>query len=207
MDVVYYTGGGADYVSRWLARGFVTTAMIYTFSALSGAHLNPAVSLAFALRRDMAVVQMALYWVAQFAGGFAAAALALALWKSAMVLGASHPGPRYTHLEAAIAEAVLTFLLVLVILATAQEAATVGKQSAIAIGLTIAACGFFAGPISGASMNPARSLPSQVLGGAFAITWIYAVGPLLGAVLAVLAARLFFPHQNRRERKAATGEG
>ncbi len=205
VDVLYFTGAGhVDYVSRWLARGFITAAMIYSFSGISGAHIDPAVSLGFAVRRAMPVADMLYYWVGQFTGGFAAALLVFALWGHAVVLGASHPGPQYTHVEAAIAEVVLTFLVMLVILLTAEQAA-VGKQAAIAVGLTVAACGFFAGPISGASMNPARSIPPQVVGGAYDLIWIYAVGPCVGALLAALVMRYFFDSPDEGERKAATG--
>lgn len=179
--------------------------MIYAFSSLSGAHIDPAVSLAFAVRKDMRVSHMAAYWIAQLAGGFAAAALALAIFQGNMVLGASHPGPHVAPLEAVLGEVVLTFLLVLVILATAEEEAAVGKQAAVAVGLTVAACGFFAGPISGASMNPARSIPPQLLGGAAGLSWIYVVGPCAGAVLGALTAKLFFPKPDRGERKAGEG--
>lgn len=206
VDVAYYAGGHADYVSRWLARGFITTAMIYAFSSISGAHVDPAVSLGFALRRAMPVTQMLLYWAGQFAGGFVAAALALALWKGSMVFGASHPGQSYTQFEAFVAEIFLTFLLMIVILACAEEEATIGKQAALAVGLTVATCGFFAGPISGASMNPARSIPSQILGGATGIVWIYALGPPIGAALAAGVVTLFSPRPRHGERKAAKGE-
>lgn len=206
VDVLYYTGTGhIDYVSRWLARGFITAAMIYAFSDVSGAHIDPAVSLGFFVRRAMPLGQMLWYWIAQFAGGFGAALLLFALWGHAIVLGASHPGPSFTHLQAAIAEAILTFLLMIVILMTAKAAA-VGKQSALAVGLTVAACGFFAGPVSGASMNPARSIPPQVLGGALDLVWIYSIGPCVGAVFAALTMTLFFARPGERERKAAKGE-
>ncbi len=205
VDVLYYTGAGhVDYVSRWLARGFITAAMIYAFSQVSGAHIDPAVSLGFVVRRAMPVAQMLWYWLAQFAGGFGAALLLFALWGHALVLGASHPGPSYTHAQAAIVEAVLTFLLMLVILMTAKEA-VVGKQAALAVGLTVAACGFAAGPISGASMNPARSIPPQLLGGAADLMWIYVAGPCTGAILAALAMTLFFARPGRGEQKAAKG--
>ena len=121
VDVLYFTGTGhIDYVSRWLARGFITAAMIYAFSDVSGAHIDPAVSLGFFVRRAMPMGQMLWYWIAQFAGGFGAALLLFALWGHAIVLGASHPGPSFTHLQAAIAEAILTFLLMVVILMTAK---------------------------------------------------------------------------------------
>jgi aquaporin Z len=206
VDVAYYAGGHADYTSRWLARGFIATAMIYAFSSISGAHVDPAVSLGFALRRAMPVMQMLFYWAAQFAGGFVAAALALALWKGSMVFGASHPGPTYTQFEAFVVEIFLTFLLMIVILACAEEEATIGKQAALAVGLTVAACGFFAGPISGASMNPARSIAPQLLGGAAPLVWIYALGPSIGAALAAGVMMIFEPRPRHGERKAAKGE-
>lgn len=204
--MLYYSGDGhVDYVSRWLARGFITAAMIYAFSGISGAHIDPAVSLGFAVRRAMSVAQMLYYWIGQFAGGFGAALLVFALWGHAVVLGASHPGPQFTQVEAVIAEVILTFLLMLVILMTAEEVAAVGKQAALAVGLTVAACGFFAGPISGASMNPARSIAPQIVGGAYGIIWIYAVGPCVGALLAALVMKCFFDRPREGERKAAKG--
>ena len=205
VDVLYYTSAHVDYVSRWLARGFITSAMIYTFAGISGAHIDPAVSLGFALRRTMTAQQMLAYWAAQFAGGFAAAGLAWILWKNLVVLGASHPGPHFTQFEAVVGEVVLTFLLMFVILGTAEEKATVGIQAALAVGFTVAACGFFAGPISGASMNPARSVPPQIVGGAFGIIWIYVVGPFAGAALAAAGSLICFPARNRGIEKAGKG--
>lgn len=206
VDVGYYTGSHVDYVSRWLARGFITTAMIYAFSGISGAHIDPAVSLGFAVRKAMPVPQMLWYWASQVAGGFAAAALAMALWKNDLALGASRPGPQYSQFDALVAEIVLTFLLMIVILACAHDEPTIGKQAALAVGLTVAACGFFAGPISGASMNPARSIPPQLLGGLGGLSWIYAAGPCIGAALAAGVMRLLSPRPGEGERKAAKGE-
>lgn len=206
VDVGYYTGSHVDYVSRWLARGFITCAIIYAFSGISGAHIDPAVSLGFVVRRAMPVVQMLWYWLSQLAGGFAAAALAMALWKNQIGFGASHPSARYTQIDAVIAEIVLTFLLMIVILACAQEQSTIGRQAALAVGLTVAACGFFAGPVSGASMNPARSIPPLLLSGLGGLSWIYVVGPCAGAALAALAMQFLSPHPREGERKAAQGE-
>jgi MIP family channel proteins len=206
VDVLYYTGTGhVDYVSRWLARGFITTAAIYAFSEISGAHFDPAVSLGFAVRRAMPVAQMLLYWAGQFAGAFAAAFTVLAVEGRAVVLGASHPGLGFTNVEAVLAEAVLTFVLMMVIFMTSRETAAIGKQSALAVGLTVAACGFFAGPVSGASMNPARSIAPQIVGGAAELVWIYAVGPSAGALLAALVTTLFFRRPDEGERRAAKG--
>ncbi|MBV8149066.1 MAG: aquaporin [Candidatus Eremiobacteraeota bacterium] len=206
VDVLYYTGAGVDSVSRWLARGFITTVLIYTFSETSGAHIDPAVSIGFAIRGVLQAGQLLAYVVAQFAGGFAAAALAFALWGHAVAFGASHPGPGYSHEIAFVTEVIVTFLLMLVILATAHDQAVVGKQAAIAVGLAVAACGFFAGPISGASMNPARSIPPQIFGGRFDIIWIYAFAPCIGAALAAIAAHAIFGPPKPQEEKAARGD-
>ena len=206
VDVLYFSGQGhVDYVSRWLARGFITTAMIYAFSGVSGAHIDPAVSLAFAVRRALPVAQMIFYVTGQFVGGLVASLAVVALWPHSVVLGASHPGPGFSHGIALIAEVVLTFLVVIVILTTAEDEAKVGRQAAVAVGMTVAACGFFAGPISGASMNPARSIPPQLLGGAYDLIWIYAIGPCAGAVLAAMAIAALAPRPDRGERKAGEG--
>jgi len=206
VDVLYFTGEHVDWVSRWLARGFITIALIYGFSEISGAHINPAISLGFAVRRVMPVALMLWYWAMQFAGAFVAAGVAYAVWGPLMVLGASHPGLKYTHLEAVLGEVVLTFLVMIVILGCAEQEGVVGKQAALAVGLTVACCGFFAGPISGASMNPARSIAPQIVGENFDIIWIYAVGPSIGAALAAAAALLIFGQPREGERKAAHGK-
>ena len=154
IDILYFSGQQVDFVSRWLARGFLTTALIYALSEISGAHIDPAVSLGFAFRGVLGARRLAGYWVAQFGGGFAAAGVAYAFWGSRIRLGATHPGTAYAPLTAFVVEIIATFLLMAVILLTAEQEASVGKQAAIAVGMTVAMCGFVAGPISGASMNP-----------------------------------------------------
>jgi aquaporin Z len=205
VDISYYTTHDADFVSRWLARGFVTAAMIYALAQISGAHLDPAVTLGFALRRVMPLPLAAGYWVGQFAGALAAAALLLAVFGHAAVLGSSHPGPGFSRAEALVCEIVLTFGLMLTILLTAAEEAVVGKQAAVAIGFVVAGFGMTAGPISGASMNPARSLAPQLLGGAYDLMWIYAFGPLVGAALAVPVHGWLCGPPDSGEREAARG--
>jgi MIP family channel proteins len=206
VDVLYYRGDQVDFVSRWLARGFVTSALIYALSEISGAHVNPAVSIGFALRNAMRWPLAASYVAAQFAGAFAASALAWARYGADAALGASRLGPGVPEFVGVAAELVMSFFVVAVILFTADEEAKVGKQAALAVGLAIAACGFFGGPISGASMNPARSLASQVLAGRFDEMWIYAVGPLAGAVVAALACRAVLGTADERDRRVATGK-
>ncbi len=207
MDVFYYTQGNIDYASRWLARGLVTSAVIYAFSETSGAHADPAVTIGFLLRRVFPMPLALAYICAQFVGAFAAAALWLALvGPSRLALGASHPGSHFSAIVAASAEVVATFALMLTILMTAQEEGVVGQQAAVAVGFMVAACGFVAGPISGASMNPARTIAPQLLAGAFSNMWIYVVGPLLGAALAVGVHALICGPPSRGELKAARGK-
>jgi aquaporin Z len=165
------------------------------------------VSLAFAARRVFEPVRVGAYIVAQFAGAGAAAALAYAVWGKELALGASHPSPGVSPVVALGAEVVATLLLVIVILATADQGAAVGKQAAIAVGLAIAACGFAFGPLSGASMNPARSLAPQALAGSFGIMWIYVAGPLIGALLAVWLASVVLGPPTAEEGKEARGSG
>jgi aquaporin Z len=145
------------------------------------------------------------YWAFQFGGAFAAAGVAYALWGPKIALGASHPGPGYGAGIAVVAEVLATLLLVLVILMTAVQKFSVGKQAAIAVGLTVATCGFFLGPVSGASMNPARSIAPQILGGRPELAWIYAVGPCAGAALAVLVVWVLTGPPKEEEAEAAHG--
>jgi aquaporin Z len=205
VDVLYFTGRPVDDVSRWLARGFIAAAAIFSFSALSGAHLNPAVTFGFALRGVFPWPRAAAYVFAQFVGAFVATALAFALYGAQLKLGASHPGPGFSSGVAAACECVLTAMVMLVILATAREEAVVGKDAALAVGFAIAACGFCAGAISGASTNPARTIAPQLIAGQFSLVWIYIAGPLAGAALGVAAHWLTFGAPRKSERKSARG--
>lgn len=205
VDILFFTGHHVDDVSRWLARGLVTAVAIYAFSAVSGAHANPAVTLAFAARGVFPWARAVAYVAAQFAGAFLAAGLSCAAFGQAAALGASHPGPGFSPPFAAITEAVLTALLVVVILATANEEAIVGEEAALAVGFAVAVCGFFGGAISGASMNPARTIAPQLLTGQGGLAWVYIVGPLTGALLAVGVHRLIFGAPQRSEEKVAHG--
>lgn len=208
VDILYYTGAGVEDVSRWLARGFGVAALIYALSEVSGAHVDPAVSIGFALRRAMRPWLATLYVVAQFAGAFLAAALAMwAFGRDRLILGASHPGPHVAPLLAFAAEVVATYVLMLVILMTSQLDEIIGKQAAVAVGLTVATCGFVVGPISGASMNPARTIAPLILCGSYGTIWIYLCGPLLGSALAVPTQRLLCGGTTPRQRKAAGGAG
>ena len=163
-------------------------AFIYAIGDRSGAHFNPVVTLAFALRGLFPLRWVASYWLAQLAGAFLAGGLLVALLGTAASAGVSTP-----HVDAWVAvvlEAVLTALLVTVILGTADEYALIGPNAAIAVGATIAMCGLIAGPVEGASMNPARSLGPALASLDLSNVWIYVLGPVLGSVVAVVVTRV-----------------
>ena len=178
------TGGGVGHVGIGLTFGLVIMVMIYAVGHVSGAHFNPAVTLAFAVGRHFPWPLVPRYWAAQLLGGIAASALLLALFGDVADLGATRPaGPAAQSL---VLEIVLTFILMFVITSVATDVRAVGQAAAIAIGGTIGLEALFAGPISGASMNPARSLAPALVSWTWADQWLYVVGPALGAVAGVL---------------------
>jgi aquaporin Z len=170
------------------APGLMVLALIYTIGETSGAHINPAVTVAFAARGNFPWRRVPGYLLAQFAGAIAAAGLLRGLFGTAGGLGGTVPGRGIGGGAALAVEAVLTFGLVTVILGTASGARNVGHNAAIAVGGYVALAGLWASPVSGASMNPARSLGPALTGGGLGRAWIYIVGPLAGGLLAVALA-------------------
>lgn len=169
-----------------VAPGLMVMAIIYFMGTVSGAHLNPAVTLAFALRRNFPWGRVPGYIGAQIVGGLAAAVFLRATFGNIGNLGATEPGAGVTTLQALVMEVLLTAALVNVILGTASGARNVGANGAIAVGGFIALAGLWAAPISGASMNPVRSLAPDVVRWDFTSAWIYLVGPLAGAMIGVV---------------------
>lgn len=196
--------GEVSLVAHYVAGGLVVGAMIYTLGGTSGAHFNPTVTLAFALRRDFPWKHVPGYWIAQLLGGVLAALLLRVLFGTVEHLGATLP--HGGTVVSFVIEILLTFLLVTVILGVTSKAELVGNNVAIAVGSTIILCGLFAGPISGASMNPARSLGPFLVTGQLGDAWIYLVGPFVGALLAVGMAWLLRGETNPKARRAAQGE-
>ncbi len=189
------------------APALMVLAVILFMGALSGAHLNPAVTLAFAARRDFPWRRVPGYIVAQLLGATLACLLLWAIFGKVGMLGATEPGPGISDLQATVMEAVLTLGLVSVILGTASGAQNVGPLSAIAVGGYIALAGLWSSPISGASMNPARSFGPDLVLGDWAHYWVYLVGPLVGAGLAVgMAWVLRGPGGDLAAARAAQGE-
>jgi len=152
--------------------------------AISGAHLNPAVSLAFAARGDFPWRRVPGYLVAQLLGATLACLLLWAMFGKIGMLGATEPGAGFTDVQAMFMELVLTAGLVSTILGTASRAQNVGAMSALAVGGYIALAGLWSSPVSGASMNPARSFGPDLVLGDFSAYWVYVAGPLAGALLA-----------------------
>jgi MIP family channel proteins len=154
-------------------------AMVYATGHLSGAHLNPAVTLAFVCTRHLPRAEAAAYLAAQLAGAIAAAALLAAIWPSQpAALGTTLP--TVGSVSALAYEGVLTALLMFVIMAMATDTRAVGAAAAIAIGGTVGLDALFGGPVTGASMNPARSLGPALATGELHDLWIYLAGPLAG---------------------------
>ncbi len=162
--------------------------MIYTFGDVSGAHFNPSVTIAFAAARRFPWREVPGFIAAQLCGAFAASGLLRLLFPSDGTLGATLPaGPA---MQSFILEVVLTFLLMLVILSVSTGAKEKGITAGIAIGAVIGLEAMFAGPICGASMNPARSIAPAIVSGHLEHLWVYIAGPVLGALLATPACAL-----------------
>ncbi|HEX8982338.1 MAG TPA: aquaporin [Ktedonobacterales bacterium] len=188
-----------------IAPALMVMAMIYAIGDVSGAHFNPVVTLAFAVRDDFPWKRVPGYWIAQFVGAIVAAAILRILFGDVGHLGANLPTHHVSLLVALVTEALLTAILVTIILGTAHDTRIVGHNAAIAVGATIALAGLIGGPVSGASMNPARSLGPALVGGTFDNQWIYLVGPVLGSLLACAIAFLLHGPTTEEAKKAAGG--
>jgi aquaporin Z len=168
-----------------VAPGLMVMAVILFMGAVSGAHLNPAVSVAFAARGDFPWSRVPWYVAAQLLGASSACLFLLAVFGNVEHLGATLPGSGYHPWQALLIEIALTTVLVSVILGTASGAQNVGSFAALAVGGYIALAGLWSAPVSGASMNPARSFGPALVSGDWTSYWVYAVGPLVGAAIAV----------------------
>ena len=185
-DVVAAKSGGAVTLGMAVvAPGLMVMVIIYFMGTVSGAHLNPAVTFAFAVRRNFPWRRVPGYLLGQIAGGIAAAIFLRTMFGTAGELGATEPGAGVSALQALVMEALLTAGLVNTVLGTASGARNIGTNGAIAVGSYIALAGLWAAPISGASMNPVRSLAPDLVRGDFGAAWVYLIGPFAGAMIAV----------------------
>ena len=180
--------GAIGRVAAVTAPGLMVMAMILFMGKVSGAHFNPTVSLAFAMRGDFPWRRVPGYIVAQFVGGVLACLFLQAVIGTSAANGATYPATTTTDVAAFLMEAVLTLGLISVILGTASGAQNVGVIGALGVGGYIALAGLWASPLSGASMNPIRSLTPDVVANDYAHYWVYLAGPLLGGLVAVLCA-------------------
>jgi aquaporin NIP len=178
------TGGALGQVGIAITFGLVIAAMIYATGHVSGAHLNPAVTLAFALTRHFPWRQVPAYWTAQCAGAIAAAGILRGSLGDIANVGATLPSG--SDGQAFLWELLLTFFLMFVITSVATDTRAVGEAAAIAIGGTVGLDAMFGGPITGASMNPARSLGPAIVSGEFSSLWVYLLAPAVGAALGAL---------------------
>ncbi|MBI2855228.1 MAG: MIP family channel protein [Chloroflexi bacterium] len=173
------SGGQVTHLGIGLTFGMIVAAMIYATGHISGAHINPAVTLGFALARHFPWRDVPMYWGAQLLGAIVASGAHRLLYGVVGNMGATVPAG--SSLQSLGLEVALTFFLMFVIMAVATDVRAVGQAAAIAIGTTVGLEAIFAGPISGASMNPARSFGPALVGWVWSSHWIYWLGPLMGA--------------------------
>lgn len=181
--------GAVTHVGVGLVFGLVITVMIYAFGHISGAHFNPAVTLAFVVARHFPIRRLVGYWTAQLLGALLAALCLRLLLGDVASLGTTLPTGNGGAWQSFGLETLLTFFLMIVIMAMATDTRAVGQAAALAIGATVGLEALFAGPICGASMNPARSLGPALVSWTLAAQWIYIVGPMIGAVAGALVYR------------------
>ena len=176
--------GALGHVGVAISFGLVIMVTIYALGHISGAHFNPAVTFAFALTRHFPWPRVGVYWSAQLAGALAAALVLRGSLGDIAHVGATLPSG--SDGQAFLWEGVLTFFLMFVIIAVATDTRAVGEAAAIAIGGTVGLDAMFGGPITGASMNPARSLGPAIASSDYTAIWVYIAAPLLGAAAAAI---------------------
>ena len=193
MTINEITGGDVTHVGIGITWGLIVMAMIYAFGEISGAHFNPAVSIAFAYAKKFSWKEVPKYIFFQVAGAFAASLLLMWLFPKSELLGATIP--TVDVWRAFVLELILTFFLMVVIINGSTGSKEVGMMAGIAIGSVVLLEALFAGPITNASMNPARSLAPNIVSGNIKGLWLYILAPIIGALLAVVSCK-FVKHEN-----------
>lgn len=196
-------GSTVTYTAATLSVALVVTAIIYTIGGISGSHINPAVTLGFAVRGVFPWRSVPGYWTAQTIGGILAAVVLRLLFGTAGRVGSTIP--HHGYLTSLLLETILTFFLVTVVLAVTRGSKLVGTDVAVAVGFIIGAGVLFAAPIGGASMDPARSIGPAFFGGALGSLWVYIVGPLVGALIAVGLIQYLLGAPPAKQSKIAAG--
>jgi aquaporin NIP len=181
-------GGAITHMGIAIVFGVIVMAMIYTFGEISGSHMNPAVTIAFAVQKVFPAAEVIPYIVSQLAGAVAASYCLKFLFPSSQLLGATIPSG--TVGQSWLLEFFLTFILMLTVLNVADKGKEKGLLAGLAIGAVVLVEAMFAGPVSGASMNPARSLAPALASGRLAYVWIYLSAPFAGSLSSVFLYRL-----------------
>ena len=182
------TNGAVTHIGIAVTFGLIVMAMVYSLGNISGAHLNPAVTIAFAVAKKFPVKEIFPYTVFQLAGAFGASFVLKYLFPGNLLLGATLPAG--SELQSFLLEIILTFFLMFVIINVSHGSKEQGLMAGIAIGSVVLLEAMFAGPISGASMNPARSIAPAFVSGNITHVWIYIFAPLIGSVLAVFTFKI-----------------
>ena len=193
MTINEITNGDVTHVGIGITWGLIVMAMIYAFGEISGAHFNPAVSIAFAYAKKFSWKEVPKYIFFQVAGAFAASLVLMWLFPKSELLGATIP--TVDVWRAFVLELILTFFLMVVIINVSTGSKEAGMMAGIAIGSVVLLEALFAGPITNASMNPARSLAPNIVSGNIKGLWLYILAPIIGALLAVVSCK-FVKHEN-----------
>ena len=188
MTINEVTGGDVTHVGIAITWGLIVMAMIYAFGETSGAHFNPAVTIAFAYAKKFAWKEVPTYIIAQILGAFLASFTLLFLFPDSELLGSTIP--KIDVWRAFVLELLLTFFLMVVIINVSTGSKEIGIIAGIAVGGVILLEAMFAGPVTNASMNPARSLAPNLVSGNINGLWLYIIAPILGALLAVVSCKL-----------------
>lgn len=190
MTVNEITNGEISHVGVAITWGLIVMAMIYAYGEISGAHFNPAVTVAFAFAKKFSWKDVPKYIVFQTAGAFLAISILWLLFPESNSFGHTYPTEGFAPYKAFILELLLTYFLMLVIINVSTGSKEIGTMAAVAVGAVILLEAMFAGPMTKASMNPARSLAPAIISGNLQHLWLYLTAPFLGAILAVLSCKL-----------------
>ncbi|WP_422103911.1 MIP/aquaporin family protein [Winogradskyella sp.] len=190
MTVNEITGGAVSHVGIAITWGLIVMAMIYAFGEISGAHFNPAVTIAFAFAKRFRWADVPVYILFQVVGAFLAIGTLWILFPESNSFGHTYPAEGFAPYKAFILELLLTFFLMVVIINVSTGSKEIGTMAAIAVGAVILLEAMFAGPMTKASMNPARSLAPAVVSGNLQHLWLYLSAPVIGALLAVMSCKL-----------------
>lgn len=188
MTVNEVTGGDVTHVGIAITWGLIVMAMIYAFGETSGAHFNPAVTIAFAYAKKFAWKEVPKYIIVQVLGALTASLILWYLFPSSEYLGATIPTVDVGR--AFVMELLLTFFLMMVIINVSSGSKEIGIIAGIAVGAVVLLEAMFAGPITNASMNPARSIAPAIVAGKMHHLWMYILAPILGAILAVISCKM-----------------